>query len=497
VKKLTILLLAIININYVVAQILNLPINSNTTFIYENNIYDSDTIYHTAIKPLILSELGNRKKQLLNYKNGENRFINIKPIIKAVLGSDSIGFVYNTAIGAELNTVLGEKMALNFNISQNRNKYTRFQENKITEVSIPHFGKYYIENGTYNFTDITGYISYSPSKYFNFQFGKSKNFFGDGYRSILLSDNSNSNWQLKGTVNIWKVKYVVIYNYFKDVDCNANNLLLNDKYSTVHLLSWNINKRINFNLFEAVIWHGKDSMGYRGFDVNYLNPIVFYRPIEFSLGSPDNVIMGGGYKLKIAKSNNFYGQIILDEFKLSELKAQTGWWANKFGYQIGFKTYNFANIKKLYMLVEYNRVRPFTYSHTSSLENWGNYYQSMAHPLGSNFDEFVAILKYPKNKWLITTKINISRHGIDVTSVNYGGNIYKSYNDNVNIYGNTQNQGYLVTLKQAKIKATYFIKKEWDLALNFGVIYRNTNNISDLYYFAGVTTNIFNNEIDF
>ena len=30
-------------------------------------------------------------------------------------------------------------------------------------------------------------------------------------------------------------------------------------------------------------------------------------------------------------------RLYFDEFKLSELKKNTGWWANKFGYQLGVK----------------------------------------------------------------------------------------------------------------------------------------------------------------
>ena len=37
-----------------------------------------------------------------------------------------------------------------------------------------------------------GRISYSPHKYFNFQLGYDKNFIGNGYRSLFLSDWGNS-----------------------------------------------------------------------------------------------------------------------------------------------------------------------------------------------------------------------------------------------------------------------------------------------------------------
>lgn len=497
VKQLTliILIIQIAFLEIAFSQNLNIPLNNDLQFKYENSIYNSDTLHHTSIKPFL--------QTIKNDTTNKNIFTNgiISPVLTGMASGSKNNFSYNLGIGIHVKTNVGKKFAFDVNINQNRTKLPNYTKNRITEVSLPHFGKYYITDNTYNYTNFSGYLSYSPNNYFNFQFGKYKNFLGDGYRSLLYSDNSNANWFLKGSVDIWKIKYTIVYNYLEDIDFNNNTFDLHNKYSTAHYLSWNIGKRINFNLFETVIWHGKDSSGYRGFDVNYLNPIIFYRPVEFSLGSPDNVIMGGGFKIRIAKSNHIYGQVLLDEFKLAELKSNNGWWGNKYGYQIGFKTYNLANIKKLFWLIEYNRMRPFTYSHWSSLENWGNYHQAMAHPLGSNFDEFVSIAKYPYKEWLFKVKFVYSRHGEDYNhtsdSTNYGGNIYRSYNDNVNEYGNTMLQGNLASLTQLNISASYMIIPAWNLRFEMGLIYRNIYNNSDVFYYGGIKTNIFNNNIDF
>jgi len=481
------------------SQSLNIPLNNDLQFQYEDSIYNGNTLHHTSVKPFMQSNIG-----ITDYKNDSTKtiFTNgvISPIINGIVGNNS----YNAGIGIGIKSNIGKSFAFELNPNINWSIFPAFYDGRINEVSIPHYGIYSKKRITYVYPDFTGYLSYSPNNYFNFQFGKYKNFFGDGYRSLLLSDNSNSNWFLKGSVEIWKIKYTIIYNYFEDIDCNDNTYNLHDKYSTVHHLSWNIGKRINFNLFETVIWHGEDTSGYRGFDVNYLNPIIFYRPVEFSLGSPDNVVMGGGYKLRIAKTNHIYGQVLLDEFKLSELKAKSGWWGNKYGYQIGFKTYNLLNIKHLFWLVEYNRMRPFTLSHWSSLENWGNYYQAMAHPLGANFDEFVSIFKYPYKKWLFKIKAIYSRHGEDFNhdivsnnSTNYGGNIYRSYKDNINEYGNTMFQGNLISLTQINISTSYMLMPAWNLRAEVGITYRNVYNTTDFYYYGGIKTNIFNNEIDY
>ena len=44
-----------------------------------------------------------------------------------------------------------------------------------------------------------------------------------------------------------------------------------------HYLSWNVSKRFNLGLFESVLWTNTND---RGFDVNYLNPLYFFVPLN-------------------------------------------------------------------------------------------------------------------------------------------------------------------------------------------------------------------------
>jgi hypothetical protein len=59
------------------------------------------------------------------------------------------------------------------------------------------------------------------------------------------------------------------------------------------------------------------------------------------------------------------------------------------GLQLGAKYINALGIKNLDLQLEYNRVRPFTYSHRDSVANYTHYNQPMAHPLGANFSETI------------------------------------------------------------------------------------------------------------
>jgi len=161
------------------------------------------------------------------------------------------------------------------------------------------------------------------------------------------------------------------------------------------------------------------------FDFGYLNPIIFYRSIEQQNGSFDNSVAGLDAKANIGKGIQLYGQLSLDEFLLSEIKNNRGWWANKWGIQLGAKYIDAFGIANLDLQLEHNRVRPFTYSHRDSVANYTHYNQPLAHPLMANFSEFIGMARYqPAPKWLAVGKLIYYTQGRDSSNQSYGSNIF-------------------------------------------------------------------------
>ncbi len=72
-------------------------------------------------------------------------------------------------------------------------------------------------DGGYDYPLAEGYLSYSPGKYFNIQFGHGKNFIGDGYRSLLMSDNASPYPYFKLNTTFWKLKYTNTWMSLRDV----------------------------------------------------------------------------------------------------------------------------------------------------------------------------------------------------------------------------------------------------------------------------------------
>lgn len=276
------------------------------------------------------------------------------------------------------------------------------------------------------YNDIRGRISYSPNKYFRFQTGIDHHFLGEGDRSLLSGNQGVPNPFASIRVKFWQFEYQLIQNIWKERIDRRNS----PKGNVMHYIGFKANKRFSIGLFETVVYNMKDTLYNRGLEVEYLNPILFYRPQEYSLGSSDNVMLGlnSSYKWK---KNTLYCQFILDDFLLGEIRARNRWWANKYGVQLGYKASKTKGNKTIFTRSEFNLVRPFTYSQVRPGDVYGNVGMPVAHPSGSNFVEFYQEVSVYVDKWQAQLWIQAQLKGNDTlfSSLSYGGDIYKPYNN--------------------------------------------------------------------
>ena len=453
-------------------------------------IVSIDTLYTVTTKSKFLNYILN--KNVIKFKKNDVWFT-INPYINFGMGksSDTSKKSYTNTRGFILNGEIGKKVAFASTFRENQALFADYRNGIVQSLGvIPGQGAYKpFKVGAYDWGFATGVISYSPSKHFNFQLGTDKNFFGDGYRSLFLSDNSTAYPFFKITTDFWKIKYVNLWCQFTDVQYPTRedrDMGYAKKWASIQYLSWNTTKWFNISVFESVMWGNADSLGnYRGFDFSYANPVIFLRPVEFENGSPDNVMMGGNLKVTIKKKYILYSQALIDEFNLKEMKENTGYWANKYGYQIGAKTFDLLGLKHFDIQGEYNRVRPFTYSHWSTLQCWGNFNQPLAHPLGANFEEFVGIARYNKKRLFVDCKLVIAHYGTSTKTFNAGENVFADYTKNHIEYGNVIGQGLEKTLRQTDISLSYMINPLYNLNVTAGITNRHLEGVTtNLVYFA-------------
>jgi hypothetical protein len=460
-----------------------------------------------------------------NFYELNNDFLKLRvnPVLNIKFGADlessdnenSEGFVYQNTRGIEVRGLIDDKVYFYTNIHENQGRFNDFINERIGQFdAIPGFGNFKNFpssvsdrfNG-FDFPNSQAYVGVNVSKHVGIELGHGRHFIGNGYNSLLLSDYANNYFYLKFSTKVWKLHYQNIFAELAPISTitNQGDVLLPKKYMATHYLSFKPRKNIEIGLFETVIFARPNQ-----FEFQYLNPVILYRTVEFFLDSPDNVLIGLNGNWNFLNRFSLYGQLILDEFLLSELTGGSGWWANKYGTQLGLKYVNVAGIDHLDAQVEYNVVRPYTYGQRRELEgfpdfsvsNYSHFAQPLAHPLGANFREAVFILRYKPIKNLnIQGRFMYASYGDSVDGDHWGNNILRPNNQRVQDFGNEIGQGVGTTVTQLGLDVSYSFFHNY--SVDFQVLLRNKGselNEFDLktsYFGGGIRANISNLKIDY
>ena len=462
----------------------------------------------------LLKHVYRNPSHLFEYNSKDFSFV-INPILNFNIGQDFSNdeFIFQNTRGLELYGSLDQKIYFSSAFYENQSNFLSYIKPFVEQYkAIPGQGNYKdYQSGIvssfkgYDYSNAIAYLGYQISKHSILELGHGKHFIGNGVRSLLLSDSGHNYLYLKFRVAVWKIYYQSI---FAELTSGSgrfvpNNILLPKKYMASHYLGIKLNPKLEVGLFESVVFSRENQ-----FELQYLNPVILYRTIEHQLDSPDNVLLGLNIKWNLFNRMSLYGQLLLDELKFDEIFAGTGWWGNKYGIQLGLKYLNLGNIDHLDIQIEYNLVRPYTYSHWNSTEefpilsvgSYAHYNQALAHPLGANFSEILALIKYKFNpKLYLELGYLYTKVGKDSQN-NYGSDILLNNNSRVSDFGISLHQGEKSNISQFSSRLSFEIMRQLNFDVN--LIFRRDSNkkfgtLDTKYFSAGIRYNVGFARIDY
>lgn len=449
--------------------------------------------------------------------NTENFSLRANPVLNINFGRDGDRTVIQNTRGAELRGTIDDKIYYYTRVVDNQRNFADYAEATISKYkAVPGHGTFKDFQSSviddfvgYDYFDAEGYVGLDVSEHVALELGHGEHMIGNGMRSLLLSTSGDNYFYLKLNTRIWKLQYQNIWAELSTLSSRFQEVdrLLSKKYMATHYLAFKPTTKFEIGLFETVVFDRQNQ-----FELQYLNPLILYRVIESGLGSPDNVILGMNANYTFGNHFQTYGQLVLDELKLEELKAGTGWWANKFGYQIGLKYFNAFDLDHLDLQFEYNTVRPYTYSHSREIQgipeysnaSYSHFSQPLAHPLGANFKEFLTSVKYQiSDKFYFQGRAMYSKYGEDGENDNLGNNILLfSSGASVNMeFGNDTGQGLKTDVLMLGLSTSYQFMYNYYLDLD--VIYRTSDSELPLrdgdtkYFGFGLRVNMGKEYIDY
>ncbi len=549
---------------FVKAQELQVPLNDDYEMEMQTAAYSSDYLFHTALRAWTESQFNgvlnldsinesyrikiNKKGKFADYilnsilnddfirLRYNDCYVAINPYIDFQVGKAGDRTTWVNTRGAEIKGTIGDNFAFYTNIKENQAVFPEYIDQYCSTVKVvpgQGFANRFKEKGR-DFTNAAAYLSYRPAKWLDATLGYGKNFIGDGYRSLMLSDNASNYPYLKVTADLWRIQYTCLYAQMTDRHTVLADKTYARKWAVIHYLDFAVTKRLNVGFFDAVMAKAQTHQQVmvndstyttidmkRGFDFQYINPIIFLRSAEYYAGSsPDNALLGVNMSYIVGKHTTIYGQFVLDEMTVRKFIAFKGYYGNKQSYQLGVKSYDCFGVKNLFMQLEGNIVRPYTYSHTpqgtgSSVgeDNYAHYNEPLAHPWGANLWEMVARAQYNWKRLYFQYKLNYGQYGDDWDVennvwANYGHNVYNDYHDAIQIEGYDTNDGhFLLTGRKTTVMindviVSYLVNPSYNMNVFAEVTHRSfkaegLDNQSDFIVSFGIRTSLDRKYYDF
>ncbi|MFN4235224.1 MAG: capsule assembly Wzi family protein [Bacteroidia bacterium] len=511
------------------AQQLELPLNNQINEKFEKYFQHPENNVQTSFKPLISSFaqydslkseeytyqkhfvrkslLGRKIKQesLIEVKK-DDFYLSIDPLFNFTLmndmadtslRADTTNFYINTR-GLLVQGNIGEKFSFESSFYENQAFFPEYLHQQVrTYRMVPGQGRVKdFKKGGFDYAMASGYFSYTPynSEKFkwNIRAGHGKNFVGEGYRSLLLSDNAFNYPYVKSTIQYGIFQYVNTFAVLQSLERTRVSTITENlfyrKKASFHYLGFNPHKRLHIGFFEGIIWQMQDTNSVKPFEPSFALPVIFANTLRYGLNDEHNAIIGTNLKFKLHKKITLYGQLVSDDFARS-----------RFAYQAGIKS--FELIKNLFLQAEYNNVKAFTYSHAIPLQSYTHYNQSLTHPLGANFDEILFRTGYSFKDLFIQYRYSFAHIDKDNRGGNFGNDIFKSN------YSASQNDFFLrpitSTLTIQELRAGYIINRKTNMQIAGGVFIRTENATpiapihNSFIYTISISTNLANFYYDF
>jgi len=494
------------------SQFYNLPGEYHFSALTERKLAAKDSSIHSAVKPYIqffskkyiheadshvifkyitedpALDIAFYKHMISVEPHHENYKLRIDPILNFQVGKDIAdsngGKLVTNTRGFMASAYIGKDVYLETMFAENQSFFPDYVNNfsKATGV-VPGQGRHKTFKVTgYDYAFSSGFISYQPAKNLNIQVGHGKHKIGNGYRSLLLSDNSFNYPYIRFTQQWFKGRlqytnmYAVLMNMVAANVVQTPNAerLFQKKPAAFQYLSYNVNKAINVGLFQGIVWQAGDTRNKPQVNWMYASPFIFSQAAYYGLNHQNNVLLGADAKIKLTKTLNVYGQYMLDD--MSDSKSI----GNGYGYQIGLNYFNALSIKNLFFQAEYNNVSEASYLSplgSTTNQSYSHYNQGLAYTPGTGTELLLlADYKWKRFFW----------------NMRYQNQIKK------------QNQANLYNTSIITANVGYLINPAYNLNVSVGYVNRyqkfynfSTPNSTTSYLYLSIKTSLYNTYYDF
>ncbi len=449
----------------VMGQVTFEPLQQRSNIDFERKIYEHNIIHHPSIQQWVHTYSDDSLKALDEDRWSRKEYqswIGRKVFVEDFIEVDTANFklrinpMFNLQLGQDVDDTSGNRLSTNTrglsieaSLGNKFGFFTSFWENQsffptylneyVSEVgTVPGQGrvKPFKETG-FDYARASAVMYYKPKSWLYFQAGHGKNFYGNGYRSLLLSDFAFNYPYLKVGLSMFKGKllyqpsFAALQQLQRLPATGATEAQFVRKAGTFHILNYQPHKRVELGFFEAGIWQNWDTNGTVQIPANYYVPIPLLNSSVNSLESEQyKGIVGFNARVTPLEKLVLYAQSIIGQHQEA-----------KFGSQIGAKWFDAFTLPDLFLQVEYNSLDDGLYNHRNSSLNYDHYSEGLGNYSTNGLEELVLRLNYSFRNLFVSLKYNEQNRSRE--QVNTFGNVKIITTPRVNIQLLNAELGYL------------------------------------------------------
>jgi hypothetical protein len=467
-----------------------LPVSENEINLNQK-IADSSKQYYLITNYLLKNHLIEIKESYYN--------ISISPTFNFSYGqdkNDTLTTLFQNTRGFYVEGDIFKNFSFSSSFYENQARFTKYETEYYKSVGeyYPNGNSYKTDNavipgagrtkpfkiGGFDYAYAIGNIIYSPHKKIQLIAGNNAHFIGAGYRSLLLSDNSVNSPYIQTNIKLSnKFSYVYmrskLTNLLRRPIKTSDEAYYEPKGLSVNYLTFKATTKLNISLFEGIIWSKGDSITSKNVNPLFYNPIPTLSSVIESNKQDANSLVGLNIEYCLTNKHRFYQQLAISNFDSKNM-----------GVQVGYRGYNFGNIKNFMLQAEYNYVSKLLYTSQNSRLNYSQCNLPLAHTKGSGFQEFVIRSNYEYERVYIDVKINLYQlEGFKK------GSLLPISNNNLNQHGRIQ---------QEQIEIGYRFNRKMNITLFGSYTYREESlkgTIPTKFFNIGIKTGLTNHYNDF
>lgn len=364
-------------------------------FKYIKNDPALDVMFEKDVVSIRQKEFHIRINPLMNFQKGK------------VSGDSSFSAYTNTR--GFIASVRFDRVYIETMLSENQSVFPTYlyQYSKSTGV-VPGQGRWKaFKNSGFDYAFSSGIVSVQATKNLNITLGTGKQKIGNGYRSLLLSDNAFVYPYVKIEQVGWKgrLHYICNYAMLNNLVSASQNIpknterLFQKKIWVYQYVNVGITKHTRMGLFQSIISETPDNRNVWRGDALIFSPVIFSQWVYYGFNQTNNVLIGMDVQQKLLKNVMVYAQMIINNESIFHNQD------NGYGYQVGFKWLAKWQDWWLFVLSEWNDLKSNNIGFTNAGSSYTHFGQSMNYtPEFGN--ELVSMVALKKKRWVASFQIH-------------------------------------------------------------------------------------------